>query len=182
MGIYSSLTRGTAEFVTRIADTLHAGPLRRMIPLQTFRYGVCGVVTYFIFDPAAYYLIYNYVIAKRVVHIGELAAVSPEIAALAAVFPLTFAVGFWLNRNVAFKRSPLRTRTQLFRYSLTIVGSIVLNYLLMKLFVTGCGFWPTPSKVLVSVLCTIYSYLAAKYFTFRNPSESQGVDKSESND
>ena len=171
MGVYGSLTRRAAELVTRAADSFYVGPLRRMMPLQTFRYGVCGAVTYFIFDPVAYFLIYNYIIAKRTVHLGQWTAVSPEIAALAVVFPLTFAVGFWLNKNVAFRRSPLRTRTQLMRYALSIVGSIVLNYLLMKLFVTVCGFWPTPSKVLVSVLCTVYSYLAAKYFTFRDAAE-----------
>ena len=168
MGLHGTLTRRAAEMVTRAVDSLYVGPLRRVMPLQTFRYGVCGAFTYFVFDPAVYFLIYNCAVAKRVVHIGTLTALSPEIAALAAVFPLTFAVGFWLNRNVAFRRSPLRTRTQLMRYALSIVGSIVLNYLLMKLFVAVCGFWPTPSKVLVSVVCTAYSYLAAKYFTFRH--------------
>ena len=171
MGLHCSLTRCAAEAVTRAVDSLYIGPLRRIVPLQTFRYAVCGVATYFAFDPAAYFVIYNYLIAKRVAHLGELFAVSPEIAALAVVFPLTFAVGFWLNRNVAFRRSPLRTRTQLVRYALSVVGSIVLNYLLMKLFVCGLGIWPTPSKVLVSVVCAVYSYLAAKYFTFRHAAE-----------
>ena len=157
----------TADVLTRLVDRMYVGPLRRMVPRQTFRYAVCGAATYFVFDPAAYFVLYNYVIAKRVVHLGRWLAVSPEIAALAVVFPLTFAVGFWLNRNIAFSRSPLRTRTQLMRYALSIVGSIVLNYVLMKLFVSGLGVWPTPSKVLVSVICTLYSYLAAKYFTFR---------------
>ena len=172
MGLHRSLTNRAASAVARLVDALYAGPWRRMVPQQTFRYGVCGLFTYFVFDPSAYFLIYNYLIAKRVVHIGGWFALSPEIAALAVVFPLTFAVGFWLNRNVAFRRSPLRTRTQLLRYALTIVGSIVLHYVLMKLFVAVCGFWPTPSKVLVSVLCTVYSYLAAKYFTFRNAAEA----------
>lgn len=172
MGVHGSLTRRAAECVTKMVDTLYVRPLWRMVPLQTFRYGACGVFTYFVFDPAVYFLIYNYIVAKQVVHIGRWVALSPEIAALAAVFPLTFAVGFWLNRNVAFRRSPLRTHTQLLRYALSIVGSIALNCLLMKLFVSECGFWPTPSKVLVSVICTVYSYLAAKYFTFRNAAEA----------
>ena len=156
-----------AGALTAAVDRMYAGPLRSIMPLQTFRYAVCGAATYFVFDPAAYFVLYNYVIAKRVVHLGRWLAVSPEIAALAVVFPLTFSVGFWLNRNIAFSRSPLRTRTQLMRYALSIAGSILLNYVLMKLFVSGLGVWPTPSKVLVSLLCTVYSYLAAKYFTFR---------------
>ena len=168
MGLRRSLTNRLAEAVAQIVDAMYVGPLQRIVPRQTFRYGVCGAATYFMFDPAAYFVTYNYLIAKRVIHLGGSLSMSPEIAALAVVFPLTFAVGFWLNRNVAFRRSPLRTRTQLLRYALSIAGSIVLNYLLMKLFVTVMGFWPTPSKVLVSVVCAIYSYLAAKYFTFRD--------------
>ena len=167
MDIHGTLTmRRTADIITRMVDMAYVGPLRRSMPLQTFRYGVCGVVTYFLFDPTAYFALYNFVIAKREVHIGQM-TLTPEIAALAMVFPLTFAVGFWLNRNVAFSRSPLKTRTQLVRYALSIAGSIALNFVLMKAFVQGLGMWPTPSKVAVSAICTVYSYLAAKYFTFR---------------
>lgn len=39
--------------------------------------------------------------------------VSPHIAAMVLVFPFTFFVGFWLNRHVAFRRSPIGARTQL---------------------------------------------------------------------
>ena len=166
MDLYGSLRRRIADAARRAVDSLYVGPLRRMMPQQTFRYGVCGAATYFVFDPLAYFIIYNFVVRKRIVHFCTF-AVSPEIAALAVVFPLTFAVGFWLNRNVAFRGSPLGRGTQLWRYALSIAGSIALNFLLMKLFVRGFGFWATPSKVLVSAVCTVYSYLAAKYFTFR---------------
>ena len=181
MGLHCSLTHRAAGAVIRAVDSFYAGPWRSIVPLQTFRYGVCGAATYFVFDPAAYFVIYNYIVAKHVVHLGPHLALSPEIASLAAVFPLTFAVGFWLNRNVAFRRSPLRTRIQLIRYALSIAGSIALNYVLMKLFVVGMGFWPTPSKVLVSAVCAVYSYLAAKYFTFRH-APADGFDKSARND
>ncbi len=93
---------------------------------------------------------------------------SPHIAALALVFPLTFLVGFWLNRHVAFRQSPLRTRTQLWRYGLSVAGSVVLTYAGMKFFVDVCGVWPTPAKVVTTLLTALYSYLAAKYFTFRH--------------
>ena len=41
----------------------------------------------------------------------------------------------------------------------------------MKLLVELCGIWPTPSKVLTNVITVIYSYLTAKYFTFRHAVE-----------
>ncbi|MBQ5619538.1 MAG: GtrA family protein, partial [Alistipes sp.] len=72
---------------------------------------------------------------------------------------------------VAFKSSPLSGQSQLFRYALSIVGSILLTYAGLKLFVEVCGFWPTPSKVLTTILTVIYSFLAAKYFTFRGALE-----------
>ena len=84
------------------------------------------------------------------------------------VFPLTFFTGFWLNRHVAFRRSPLATGTQLFRYLLSVAGSVVVNYLFLTFFVELCGLWATPSQMMASLGTMVYSYLAAKYFTFRN--------------
>lgn len=155
------------EFIIRAVDSFYIAPLARIVPRQTFRYGVCGAATYFVFDPVLYFAVYHYVVAERAVSAFGM-TVSPEMAALALVFPVTFFVGFWLNRNVAFRFSPLATRTQLARYALSVAGSLAMNCVLMKLFVSLLGLWPTPSKVLTSVLCTVYSYLAAKYFTFRN--------------
>ena len=31
-----------------------------------------------------------------------------------------------------------------------------------------CGVWPTPAKMVTTLLTTVYSFLAAKYFTFRH--------------
>ena len=92
-------------------------------------------------------------------------------ASLCLVFPITFFTGFWLNRNVAFRVTHLRTHKQLFRYALSVVGSIVINYLCMKLFVELFNIWPTPSKMLTTVISVIYSFLVARYFTFVDDSK-----------
>ncbi|MEG1405955.1 MAG: GtrA family protein, partial [Alistipes sp.] len=85
------------------------------------------------------------------------------------VFPVTFFNGFWLNSHVAFRTSsPLATRTQLVRYALSVVGSIVLTYGCIKFFVEICQIWPTPAKILTNVITVTYSFLAAKFFTFRS--------------
>ena len=156
-----------SEAITRLIDACWLPPIRALLPRQTFRYAVCGGVNYMIFDPLFYALIYYCVVAHRWVDLGFV-VLSPHIAALCIVFPVTFLIGFWLNRQVVFHGSPLRTHTQLGRYLLSVGGSIVLTYAGMKFFVEVCGIWPTPSKVLTTATVTVYSYLAAKYYSFRH--------------
>ena len=134
---------------------------------QVFRYVVCGGVTYILFDPVCYFLFYNFIVAHRYVDLGFV-VVSPHIAAMILVFPFTFFVGFWLNRYVAFRRSPIGAGTQLLRYLLSVAGSVLLTYAGLKFFVEVCGVWPTPAKMVTTLLTTVYSFLAAKYFTFRH--------------
>ena len=55
----------------------------------------------------------------------------------------------------------------LLRYALSVVGSILLNYVCIKLFVEVVGIWPTPAKTLTTVVSVVYSYLAGRYFTFK---------------
>jgi putative flippase GtrA len=117
-------------------------------------------------DAALYYLALHYVFAGHDFRVCVF-VLSPAMAALAVVFPITFFNGFWLNRNVAFGGSPLRTGTQLWRYALSVTGSIVLTAAFMKLLIDTCGLWPTPSKILTTLLVATYSYLMQKYFTFR---------------
>ena len=140
-------------------------PLRAFVPQQVFRYLVCGATTALL-DAVWYYIIYHYIVAEAFITVGSL-VVSPHIAALCVVFPITFFTGFWLNRNVAFRVMELSSLPQLAKYALTVVGSILLNYACMKLFVEVCGLWATPSKILTTAVCAIYSFLVGRYFTFR---------------
>lgn len=156
-----------AEGILRAIDACYIRPVAALLPRQLFRYAACGGITYFAIDPSCYFLIYNYVVAHRYFDLGCV-VLSPHIAAMILVFPITFGCGFWLNRHVAFRFSPVRTRTQLIRYALSIGGSIALTYIGLKLLVEACGLWPTPAKLLTTLITMIYSFLAAKYFTFRD--------------
>ena len=93
--------------------------------------------------------------------------ISPHVASLVVVFPITFFTGFWLNRNVAFRSVEVGQGRQLFKYALTVVGSLLLNYVCIKLFVEVAGIWPTPAKALTTAVCVAYSYLSGRYFTFK---------------
>ena len=94
-------------------------------------------------------------------------AISPHIAAFLIVFPITFTTGFFLAKYVTFTSSELKGRIQLFRYLITVGGSIILNYVFLKLFVEYFGLYATLSKVLTTLLVIIYSYMAQRYFTFK---------------
>lgn len=156
-----------SERIIRLVDWFYIPPVAAFVPRQVFRYAVCGGVNFLLLDPFFYFLIYNYIVGYRFIDLGFV-VVSPYIAALLLVFPITFFNGFWLNRHVAFRRSPVPRGTQLFRYTLSIGGSLLMNYGCMKFFVGVCGIWPTPSKLLTTIITTVYSFLAAKYFTFRH--------------
>lgn len=119
-----------------------------------------------VLDTLWYYLIYHYVVFEQNVDLGFV-VISPHIAALIIVFPITFFTGFLLNRYVAFRSTEQRTQKQLIRYALSVVGSILLNYVLVKFFVEACHIWPTISKMMTTVIVAMYSFLAARYYSFR---------------
>ena len=156
---------GIAQKAIQIVDTLYIKPLHGLVSRNVFAYGLCGAANMTL-DIIWYFLIYHFVIAERFVNLG-IVVVSPHIASLLLVFPITFFTGFWLNRNVAFRATQFSSRGQLIRYAISVGGSILINYVCMKLFVECFDIWPTPSKMLTTVVSVIYSYLAAKYFTFR---------------
>ena len=152
------------RLLTSIIDALYIKPLERIISRQTFGYFICGTVNMAL-DAVWYFIIYHYILFERNVDLGVV-VITPHIAALIIVFPITFFTGFLLNRYVAFRVAEQRSGRQLFRYALTVVGSILLNYALMKLFVDMCHVWPTIAKMLTTVIVAVYSYMAAKYFSF----------------
>lgn len=151
--------------ISSFIDSFYIKALEPVISRQFFRYGVCGGVN-MVLDAVLYFVIFHYVVANRFIDL-DFVVVSPHIASLIVVFPITFVTGFLLNRYVAFQVMAYRSRGQLMRYAISVVGAILLNYVLMKFFVEHCNLWPTPSKVLTTIISSLYSFLMAKYFTFR---------------
>ncbi len=136
------------------------------ISKEQFRYIACGVGNYIILDSVLYYLTYHYLIADRYINIG-ITYISPHVSSLIIVFPITFLTGFMLNRYVVFESTRRKIKFQITRYALTVVGSILLNYVIIKLLVEHFELWATPSKIICSLLTAIYSYFMARCFTFR---------------
>ena len=154
-----------AEKIGALVDRFYVRPLSRFVSPTMFRYAMCGGAN-MVLDVVWYYLIYHYIVAERMIDCGVV-VISPHVASLIVVFPITFFTGFWLNRNVAFRSIDVGQGWQLFRYALSVVGSLLLNYVCIKIFVEVAGIWPTPAKALTTAVCVVYSYLAARYFTFK---------------
>ncbi len=154
-----------AEKIGSFIDSFYISPISKIVPQQIFRYGVCGGAN-MVLDIIWYYIIYHYIVALRYIDLGVV-VISPHVAALILVFPITFFTGFWLNRNVAFRATEVGHGMQLLKYALSVVGSILVNYICIKLFVEVCHIWATPAKALTTIISIAYSYLAGRFFTFR---------------
>lgn len=135
------------------------------MPEQTFKYAATGGMNTAL-DIFLYFIFYNFVLKKENLELGFY-AISPHIAAFLLSFVFTFPIGFLLAKFISFPDSYLRKRIQLFRYGLTVIGSIVLNYIFLKLFVESVGIYPTPSKIITTFIVIIFSYTSQKYFTFK---------------
>lgn len=160
-----------AQIITKIVDFFYY-PFRKLVPQQIFRYGACGGGN-MVLDWFLYFLIYNFVIGHDLVYItlpfknlSEL-CLTPHIATLCIVFPITLFTGFWLNKHVTFTQSSLRSSSQLIRYLLVVGVNLAINYFGLKLCVEIWQWYPTPSKMFITILTVIVSFFCQKYFTFR---------------
>ncbi|MDD3405168.1 MAG: GtrA family protein [Sphingobacteriia bacterium] len=153
------------QLLWSVIDFLYT-PFQKTISLQFFRYGFCGGLNMCI-DWVLYFIFYNFIFHKQVVDLGFV-AFTPHIASFVFKFPITFLTGFWLSRHVSFSDSQLRGRVQIVRYLLVVGGCILINYAGLKLFVEVCGFYPTPSNILTSIIAAIFSYFSNKYFSFKH--------------
>ena len=140
--------------------------IKKLIPYQTFLYMACGGANT-AFDLALYAFLYNFVFDKQNIDLGFM-VISPYIAAFLIVFPITLLTGYWLMNGVVFHGSPMRNRTKLTRYFLVVCVNLLVNYIGLKICVEYLNFYPTPSKFLITVVCTLVSYISQRYFTFKN--------------
>lgn len=140
-------------------------PFNKLIPAETFRYGATGGMNT-VLDIFLYFVVYRYVLEREIVDLGFY-AISPHIAAFLIVFPITFTTGFLLAKYITFTTSEVHGKIQLIRYGFSVGGSILLNYVLLKLFVEYFFWYATFSKIVTTAIVVGYSYLAQRYFTFK---------------
>lgn len=157
------------EGIQKIIDFFYP-PFRKFLPIQTFRYAVCGGGNVLL-DIFLFYLSFNFIIRKQPVDLGLL-VLKPYNAALIMAFMVTFPLGFFLSKYIVFHGSYLRGRTQLFRYCLIVGINLFLNYVIINILVLNLHFYPTISKIIATVIVVVFSYLSQKHFTFRSEEKS----------
>lgn len=152
------------NFLLKIIDSGYF-LVKRFLPLKTYRYAICGGSN-LVLDSVLYFLAFHFITQKQNIDLG-IVVLSPHIAALFLVFPITFMVGFLLNRYIVFPDSNLPVFTQFFRYLSVGIMALVLSYLAMKLLVDLLGLYPTPSRVLATIMTVLFSYIMQNKFSFR---------------
>jgi putative flippase GtrA len=161
-----------AQIITQIIDFFYR-PFERWMSRQLFRYAACGGGN-LIFDWVLYFLIYNFVIGHEIVKLSIInyqLSITPHIATLCIVFPITLITGFWLQKYVTFTASQLNGWKQLSRYILIVAVNLAINYFGLKLCVETFGWYPTPSKMGITLVTVVISYIGQKYYSFRVKNE-----------
>lgn len=138
---------------------------RRIIPVELYRYGLCGGAN-IMFDWVLYFSVYNLIFKDKLFDLG-IVVLSPHIATLVVTFPIITFSGFLLQKYVTFTESDLRGRVQLIRYLMIVGANLLINYAGLKLFVDGLNFFPTPSKMIITIFTVICSYIGQKKYTFK---------------
>ncbi len=150
--------------IIQFIDYFYA-PFRKYIPLETFRYAATGGFNTAL-DIFLYFVCYNFILDKNLVNL-QIVTISPYIAAFLIVFPITFFTGFLFAKYITFTNSEIRGRIQLIRYLISVSGSILLNYIFLKVLVEYGDIWPTMAKIITTCIVVVYSYFTQKFFTFK---------------
>jgi putative flippase GtrA len=140
-------------------------PFKKLMPIQTFRYAVCGGSNV-ILDIGLFFISYNYILHKQILHLGFV-AFEPYTAALWMAFCISFPTGFLMSKYIVFNTSVLRGRVQFFRYVLIVAINLLLNYILLKILVEKMHFFPTVARIVATCIVVTFSYLSQKHFTFK---------------
>ncbi len=152
------------KFFVALIDFFYP-PFRRLMPILTFRYAVCGVTNTLI-ALVLYFVGYHYIFDKEVFSFGFY-AMKPHIAALFLSGLWSFSFGFILNKYLVFTDSNLRGRVQLFRYFLSFFFNLSLNYGLLKLLVEILNIEVFISQIVNTIIIVTVSYLMQRKFTFK---------------
>jgi putative flippase GtrA len=139
--------------------------VKRLMPLQTFRYAACGGANT-VLGLLLYFLFFNYVFRSQNVSI-VIVVLKAHNAALFIAGCVTFCVGFLLNKFIVFTSSNLQGKIQLFRYFISFSSNLVVNYFLLRLFIELLKLDEFLAQLISTIIIVTLSYLTQKYFSFK---------------
>lgn len=142
-------------------------PFSRWLSLHTFRYIVSGGTNTAI-GIILYFLIYNYVLHQQDVNLSfQPYLITAPVATLIIEAPLTFIVGFTLNKYLVFTKSELKGRIQMFRYAIVVSTNLMLNFAMIKIMVQSFNFYPSVAKFVTTIILAVASYFIQTHFSFK---------------
>ena len=152
------------DFILASIDFFYP-PFRKIMNIQTFRYAACGgsnaVLGFLVFVSC-----HKYIFNEEQFSIGFYAFKSYN-AALFVSFCVSFLVGFILNKYVVFTTSNLKGRIQLFRYFLSLLLNLSINYFVLKILVEYFHLDAIIGQVITTIIVIAISYVSQSYFTFK---------------
>jgi len=152
--------------VLRFIDFFYP-PFSKWFSLHTFRYIVSGG-TNTASGIVLYFIIYNYVLHQQnVVLPFRPGMITAPVATLIIEAPITFLIGFTLNKYLVFTKSDLKGRIQMFRYFIVVCTNLMLNFAMIKIMVETFNFYPTISKFITTIVLAVASYFIQTHFSFR---------------
>lgn len=154
------------QLIIKIVDSLYLPIVRKFMPLQTFRYGVCGGIN-LIFDALLYLFFFNILLKQQNLNL-HVVVISPQIAAFLLTFPIVFLTGFYLAKNISFEGRKGRSREQRVKYLAVVVLNIAIKYWGIKLLTIPMAIYPSIANVIMTVVTVVVSYLLQNYFTFKS--------------
>ena len=152
--------------VLRFIDFFYP-PFSKWFSLHTFRYIVSGG-TNTASGIVLYFIIYNYVLHQQdVVLPFRPGMITAPVATLIIEAPITFLIGFTLNKYLVFTKSDLKGRIQMFRYFIVVCTNLMLNFAMIKIMVETFNFYPTISKFITTIVLAVASYFIQTHFSFK---------------
>jgi putative flippase GtrA len=152
--------------ILSIIDFFHP-PFKKFISKHNFRYLATGGGT-LLLGILSYYFAYFFIFKTHEVNFW-LIVVQKETACLFFDYAVVIPTSFLLNKYVIFTHSELKGRVQLFRFINLQIINILANYVLLKFLLELLRDYPTLamfSRIAVSVLMALFSYMYQHYFTF----------------
>jgi putative flippase GtrA len=140
-------------------------PFRRFMNLQTFRYAVCGGSNA-VLGTVLFAFTFHFIVREEVLDFGFY-AIKPHNVALIVSFCITFVVGFALNKYIVFTTSNLKGSIQLFRYFLSFLFNLILNYFMMRILVEKLAIYAILAQIITTIVSVAISYLSQHHFSFK---------------
>ena len=120
--------------------------IKALLKHKAFKYIVAaGVAT--LVDVGVYFIAFNYIFQKQDFNFSFGLLLTAPIASLIVSFSCGLLTNFFISKYFVFKDAEKqKAHIQFLKFASVAFGTLVANYLFMKLLIVGFGIFPTVSR------------------------------------